>query len=81
MIAELGHAALWLAAALAGLQLVSGALALRAGSDGPSPIALYARPAAVVQAVLALLAFVSLALAVTNLLPLPLRQAVPHVPV
>ncbi|MEO1489907.1 MAG: heme lyase CcmF/NrfE family subunit, partial [Pseudomonadota bacterium] len=69
MIAEIGHAALWLAAALAVLQLVSGALALQAPGDAPSPYAMYARPAAVVQAVLAVLAFVTLlyAFAITDL--------------
>ena len=60
MIAEIGHAALWLAAALAVLQMVSGALALRAPEDKASPFALYARPAAIVQAFLAALAFVTL---------------------
>ncbi|MEO0642513.1 MAG: heme lyase CcmF/NrfE family subunit [Pseudomonadota bacterium] len=78
MIAEIGHAALWLAAALAILQMVSGGLGLRAagamgeapGPDGTaSPFALYARPAAVVQAFLAVLAFASLlySFAVTDL--------------
>ncbi|WP_416831467.1 MAG: heme lyase CcmF/NrfE family subunit [Erythrobacter sp.] len=66
MIAELGLAALWLSAALAVLQMVSGALGLR---DSASPHALYARPAAVVQAFLATLAFFLLlyAFAVTDL--------------
>ena len=66
MIAELGLAALWLSAALAVLQMVSGALGLR---DGASQHALYARPAAVVQAFLATLAFFLLlyAFAVTDL--------------
>ncbi|MEO1730074.1 MAG: heme lyase CcmF/NrfE family subunit [Pseudomonadota bacterium] len=69
MFAEIGHAALWLAAALAILQMVSGALALRAGEGAASPYALYARPAAVVQAFLAVLAFLTLlhAFAVTDL--------------
>ncbi len=53
MIAEVGHAALWLAAALAVLQLVTGALALRTPEGSQSPYALYTRPAAVMQAVLA----------------------------
>ncbi|MEM6856519.1 MAG: heme lyase CcmF/NrfE family subunit [Pseudomonadota bacterium] len=57
MIAEIGHAALWLAAALAILQMVSGALALRQAEGVHSAYALYARPAAVVQAFLAVLAF------------------------
>src|SRR5688572_21028171 len=59
MIAELGLAALWLAAALAGLQLLAGALGLR---DGGSPVAALARPAAVVQALLCALAFGALLL-------------------
>ncbi len=78
MIAELGLAALWLSAALAVLQMVSGALGLRDGSDeqnGPGgkaraqSYAMYARPAAVVQAFLAVLAFGLLlyAFAVTDL--------------
>ncbi len=69
MIAEIGHAALWLAAALAILQMVSGALALREAEGAPSPYALYARPAAVVQAFLAVLAFGTLlySFAVTDL--------------
>lgn len=57
MIAELGLAALWLAAALSVLQLVSGALALRAGGAQIAPIV---RPAAIVQGVLALIAFCAL---------------------
>jgi len=69
MFAEIGHAALWLAAALAVLQMVSGALALRTPEGEASPYALYARPAAVVQAFLAALAFLTLlhAFAVTDL--------------
>ncbi len=69
MIAEIGHAALWLAAALAVLQMVTGALALRAPEGTTSAYALYARPAAVVQAVLAVLAFTMLlyAFAITDL--------------
>jgi len=69
MIAEIGLAALWLAAALAVLQLLSGALALRAGDGEVSPIAIYARPAAIVQAGLTVLAFAMLlyAFAVTDL--------------
>ncbi|MEL6738838.1 MAG: cytochrome c biogenesis protein CcsA, partial [Pseudomonadota bacterium] len=69
MIAEIGHAALWLAAALAILQMVSGALALREADGAPSTYALYARPAAVVQAFLAVLAFGTLlySFAVTDL--------------
>ncbi len=73
MIAEIGHAALWLAAALAVLQTVAGALALRtpelAPGAAPSPYAMYARPAAVVQAFLAVIAFATLlyAFAITDL--------------
>ncbi|MEM7667081.1 MAG: heme lyase CcmF/NrfE family subunit [Pseudomonadota bacterium] len=69
MIAEIGLAALWLAAALAVLQLASGALALRAGDQEASLLAMYARPAAVVQALLATLAFAMLlwAFAITDL--------------
>ena len=57
MIAELGLAALWLAAALAGLQLLGGVLGLRPGGAG---LAALVRPAAVVQALLCLLAFAAL---------------------
>jgi len=70
MIAEIGLAALWLAAALAVLQMVSGAAALRTGPAGEAnPLAIYARPAAVVQAFLAVLAFLLLlrAFAITDL--------------
>ncbi|QUL39108.1 heme lyase CcmF/NrfE family subunit [Erythrobacter sp. JK5] len=69
MIAEIGLAALWLAAALAALQMLSGAAALHAGEGNASPLAIYARPAAVVQAVLAVLAFAMLlwAFAITDL--------------
>ncbi|MCB5424745.1 heme lyase CcmF/NrfE family subunit [Altererythrobacter sp. CC-YST694] len=54
MIAEFGLAALWLAAALAAMQLVAGALVLR--RDEPTLAALV-RPAAVVQGLLAALSF------------------------
>ncbi|MEE4199602.1 heme lyase CcmF/NrfE family subunit [Erythrobacter sp.] len=66
MIAELGLAALWLATALAALQMVAGALGVR---QGGAQAAIYARPAAVVQAFLAVLAFVLLlyAFAITDL--------------
>jgi cytochrome c-type biogenesis protein CcmF len=69
MIAEIGLAALWLAAALAGLQMVSGAFALRSAEGEANPLAIYARPAAVMQALLAGLAFTMLvwAFAVTDL--------------
>ncbi len=67
MIAELGLAALWLSAALAVLQMIAGAMGLREGALVQH--ALYARPAAVVQAFLAVLAFFLLlyAFAVTDL--------------
>ena len=66
MIAELGHAALWLATALAVLQMIGGALGLRAGNEA---IVALARPAAVVQAFLATLSFFLLlyAFAITDL--------------
>jgi cytochrome c-type biogenesis protein CcmF len=69
MIAEIGLAALWLAAALAVLQMVSGGFALRSVDGAPNPLAIYARPAAVVQAALAVLAFLMLlwAFAITDL--------------
>ncbi len=54
MIAELGLAALWLAAALAALQLVSGSLGLTSRGAALSGVV---RPVAVVQGLLALLAF------------------------
>ena len=57
MIAELGLAALWLAAALAGLQLIAGALALTSRGQGLAGIV---RPVAIVQGLLAGVAFVAL---------------------
>jgi cytochrome c-type biogenesis protein CcmF len=57
MIAELGLAALWLAAALAGLQLLGGIAGLRSEAAG---LAGLARPAAVVQAALCAVSFVAL---------------------
>ena len=57
MIAEFGLAALWLAAALAGLQLVAGSLALTSRGESLAGIV---RPVAVVQGVLCLIAFVAL---------------------
>ena len=57
MIAEFGLAALWLAAALAGLQLLAGALALTARGAGLGAIV---RPAAIVQGGLIALAFAGL---------------------
>jgi len=53
MIAEFGLAALWLAAALAALQLLGGAL----GVNGNEALAALVRPAAAVQALLCALAF------------------------
>ena len=69
MIAEIGLAALWLAAALAVLQMLAGAAALRSIDGNVHPLAVYARPAAIVQAVLAVLAFIMLlrAFAITDL--------------
>ena len=58
MIAELGLAALWMAAALAVLQLFGGALAQREG--GALELASLVRPAAVMQGLLAAIAFVAL---------------------
>jgi len=57
MIAEFGLAALWLAAALAALQLLAGSLSLTRRGEGLTGIV---RPVAVVQGLLALTAFVSL---------------------
>ncbi len=69
MTAEIGLAALWLAAALAVLQMVSGAFALKAAPGEVNALAMHARPAAVVQAFLAVLAFAMLlyAFATTDL--------------
>ncbi|GGC41676.1 c-type cytochrome biogenesis protein CcmF [Novosphingobium marinum] len=57
MIAEFGLAALWLAAALAALQLLAGSLSLTRGGEGFAAIV---RPAAVVQGLLALVSFFAL---------------------
>ena len=67
MIAELGLAALWLAAALAALQMAAGFLALRDGAEGA--LAGLIRPAAIVQGVLVTLSFAMLVwlFAVTDL--------------
>jgi cytochrome c-type biogenesis protein CcmF len=54
MIAEAGLTALWLAAALSALQLLLGAIGLR---DGNEDVLATVRPVAVVQAMLAVLAF------------------------
>ncbi len=63
MIAEFGLAALWLAASLAGLQLLGGAIALR---DGGQRLAALVRPAAAGQGVLAALSFGALLLLFTR---------------
>jgi len=57
MIAEFGLVALWLAAALAGLQLLGGWLGARSDS---AELAALVRPAAVLQAVLCAVSFASL---------------------
>ena len=57
MIAEFGLAALWLAAALAALQLFAGALSLTQRGEGFGVIV---RPAAAVQGLLALTALIAL---------------------
>ena len=57
MIAEFGLAALWLAAALAALQLVAGVAGLRPGG---AALAVLVRPVAVMQGLLALVAFATL---------------------
>ncbi len=54
MIAELGHAALWLAAALAALQLVAGLAAVR---QNGGELAALVRPTAVLQGALSTLSF------------------------
>ena len=58
MIAEIGLAALWLAAALAVLQLLGGVLALRGGTT--SEIAALTRPAAILQGGLVAASFAAL---------------------
>ncbi len=58
MIANFGLAALWLAAALAALQLIAGGFALRGDRD--DTLGALVRPVAVVQGVLAALAFIAL---------------------
>ena len=61
MIAELGLAALWLAAALAALQLVAGALAVwRGGEESGGELAGLIRPAAIVQGALCVFSFAML---------------------
>jgi len=59
VIAEIGLAALWLAAALAALQLLAGFAGARA-ADGKAELAALARPAATLQAVLCAVAFLAL---------------------
>jgi cytochrome c-type biogenesis protein CcmF len=59
VIAELGLAALWLAAALAALQLLAGALGTAGKGQG---LASLVRPAAIVQGALALFSFAALVL-------------------
>ena len=58
MIAELGLAALWLAAALAATQMVAGFLAVR--DNGTSELARLIRPAAITQGVLVAFSFAML---------------------
>jgi len=58
MIAELGLAALWLAAALAALQLLAGVAGTSSGAA--TALAALVRPAAIVQAVLCAIAFATL---------------------
>lgn len=58
MIAELGLAALWLAAALAALQMIAGFLSIRAGDD--AEIAAMIRPAAMIQGLLVAFSFAML---------------------
>ncbi len=57
MIAEFGLAALWLASALAALQLIAGALALTGKGEALAPLV---RPVAVVQGLLSAIAFIVL---------------------
>ena len=57
MIAEFGLAALWLAAALAGLQLLAGSLGLTRGGEALAPLV---RPVAIVQGLLCAAAFAAL---------------------
>ena len=57
MIAEFGLAALWLAAALAGLQLLAGSLGLTRNGEALGTVV---RPVAIVQGLLLLTAFAAL---------------------
>jgi cytochrome c-type biogenesis protein CcmF len=63
MIAEFGLAALWLAAALAGLQLLAGSLGL---TRGGAVLGGVVRPVAIVQGLLALTAFAALVVLFCN---------------
>ena len=58
MIAELGLAALWLAAGLCVLQLIAGVIGYRSGDAGP--VTALVRPAAIVQGLLLLFSFACL---------------------
>ncbi len=60
MIAEIGLAALWLAAALSVLQMLCGALSVRARGAGGAVLTNLTRPAAVLQGALAAVAFAML---------------------
>ncbi len=60
MIAEFGLAALWLAAALALLQLVAGVAVLKQGETASPAISALVRPSAAIQGVLAAVAFLAL---------------------
>ena len=67
MIAEIGLAALWLAAGLCLLQFIAGAIGARGDEQGP--VSALVRPAAIVQALLLVVSFVCLlwVFAVTDL--------------
>ncbi|MFV0642992.1 MAG: heme lyase CcmF/NrfE family subunit [Sphingomonadaceae bacterium] len=60
MIAELGLAALWMAAALAALQLLAGAAGMGEGQTDNSPLAAMVRPVAILQGLLCAFAFLML---------------------
>ena len=60
MIPEAGLAALWLAAALSVLQMLCGALSVRARGAGGAVLTNLTRPAAVLQGALAAVAFAML---------------------
>jgi cytochrome c-type biogenesis protein CcmF len=60
LLAEAGLAALWLAAALAVLQLLMAALALRGGGDGADGALAAVRPIAIVQGALVMIAMAML---------------------